>query len=1143
MKSKLIHMNRKQNRRSFFSGAWLMLLLLFPFAVHSNQTDEWRARENQVLRFGSQWKKIADLNQELNQISDVIADIRDIQLFPAGLTRLDNPTVVSIDRKIEKIEKRCLSVKAELSALRVPFTDAMTVLREMVVKEPVEGMFEVLEHKDLERINEMIEIKNEIDSLWRSIDELLLKVSAAMEIGFVQEEKSSDKEEFVQILKASLGQQAESSYRKLNAIKNSLMDRSSLAQARDMYRVEYRRVQKYLSKNKYELARKKTLNLVTRYEGRVGLDELNLELARVNFSLGHYSRVLPAAQRITKNTNQHHKSLLYVLQSLYALKEFEKVWSIGNRTDLDVHRGKHRNMIIWIIMESGIALKEKDNYSRLASRVVKGESYHFHVLHSLARSYLLSRDTSMAVSVLESASKMRPGSKIDRTASHTIKITLAELLYERGEFESALSLYFPLLKEEKDLDQVLTGIAWCYFGMGADGKAENALRKLINQKPESFLAAEAIYVMAKRFLHNAKIDWEKNVFLVSEEHRLTKLLDKVEKRIAESENPEKRIVQAATELQELITRLKKESRADYNQIISSYNRVYSIHDLVEKHYSSGSFQKVTFTEKREELLYVLDSLLIAVQKQDKNSVSKKLKIAQVNRSRAKIKSVVNKLKILRTVALLDQYRWEREYLDWQKKQFRLKESDSISAQLDSILEKEEVLRKYAYSELAAGIRKVISLGISSRDEAYLRYHLAELYYSEENDRFSEQYDQYEANFQIHNELISAQDNRKKQVKAPVAPVLVHDKSLAEYRRAVASDGDSSVTAAAFYSMGWCFNDLAQFDSAYHYMEKVAENYPLSPHAAQAWMYCGENRFEKADLEEAIRCYRAVMRYPESEYFDQALYKLAWTQYRLSNPHKAISSFLALVELGEGNKAGALLEKESMDYIAISFSETDISGELGLKKAVAFVNKFGDDQRAYSILKRLAGVYSDQGRYDMAKKSYRKLLTMYPEHPENFEVESRLLALREKGASPDETGLLKMDFYKKYSIKGFWAETQKDSSVLRKSDSAAAHHLYEAAIGFHQFALQNKDAELFDFALDAYGEYINSYPEFPLAGECHYNLAEIHFSRGRFRRAAEEYMKVSQKYDKSKYRETAAWNAIVASQQLLKQEEEKNNDDL
>jgi TolA-binding protein len=97
-------------------------------------------------------------------------------------------------------------------------------------------------------------------------------------------------------------------------------------------------------------------------------------------------------------------------------------------------------------------------------------------------------------------------------------------------------------------------------------------------------------------------------------------------------------------------------------------------------------------------------------------------------------------------------------------------------------------------------------------------------------------------------------------------------------------------------------------------------------------------------------------------------------------------------------------------------------------------------------------------------------------------------------------------------------------------------LYDAGMAYHQIALQKNDSTYYGRAAAAYRDFIGAYPRSKRANECHYNYAEILFSVGDYHQAAQEYMAVSKRYPDSKYRETAAWNAIVASQNLLKQEE-------
>jgi TolA-binding protein len=121
------------------------------------------------------------------------------------------------------------------------------------------------------------------------------------------------------------------------------------------------------------------------------------------------------------------------------------------------------------------------------------------------------------------------------------------------------------------------------------------------------------------------------------------------------------------------------------------------------------------------------------------------------------------------------------------------------------------------------------------------------------------------------------------------------------------------------------------------------------------------------------------------------------------------------------------------------------------------------------------------------------------------------------------------------MNSLWTSSRKDSLLRVSTDSLAERMLYNSAIGFHQLALQKSDSQFFNEALNAYREYIRSYPLSASANECHYNLAEIQFSIGNYKDAAEEYMAVSKRYPDSKYKETAAWNAIVASQNYLKQE--------
>ncbi|MBD3392157.1 MAG: tetratricopeptide repeat protein, partial [Chitinivibrionales bacterium] len=816
-------------------------------------------------------------------------------------------------------------------------------------------------------------------------------------------------------------------------------------------------------------------------------------------------------------------------------------------------------------MESGMALGIDTDYSRLAGMVAKEQPYHFHVLHALARSYMARGQAPTALSVLQSALRSKPRYEVDEGAYRELLLTTARAHFQNGEFDKALERFFALLDKEEDFEEALYGIAWCYIRLGKYEKAETTLRKLINQNPSSPLAAEAILLMARRYVNKAQYEWKKITYLSKEHGRLKKLADRLAEKIpADSTGPRVDTLRAArAEIESMVRRIETEQRADHDQIASQYGKALTICEMVQSHYETGSFQEMSFSESREKLLHELDSLLLAVGGDRAAAEQRRQRRSRADRDIAKVKDLVKQSRLLAAEIEIDQYRWERAYLQRKKTSLAAMiraargECDTavdsavraqcpqkqrrLVARMDSLIALEEATRSAWYDRLTVRCARLLETPLDTADEIYLRYHLGELYYEKENEVFAARHEAYEEELtRYENQMALFRDGKLLTMPAESQPPrLSHEQSMRQYMRVVEKYPNHEKTAPVRYSLAWCFSDLGRLDSAVLQMTVVARDHPQSQFAPQAWMYLGENYFDAAKLDNAIEAYQSVMKYPESEWFDEALYKLAWAQYRKSNPGKAISSFLALVDLGEGEASGkALLEKESLDYIAISFSESDVSGEKGLEQAAMFVDKLGDPDRGTQILHRLANVYRDQGRFEMAKSTYRTLLQMYPDNRNSPHVESEFLSVLDRDLDLAQASRLKTDFFEKYNRNGSWAKTQTDTAAVSTADSLAARHLYDASVSYHQLALQGNDQSLYRTAANRYKDYIRAYPKSHVANECHYNLAEILFSLGSYQNAAEEYIAVSKRYPDSKYRETAAWNAIVASQNLLKQEESK-----
>jgi TolA-binding protein len=1176
MKSAPGYWNRN-NRQLMSTGCFkkipviavIAVLMLYPFIAdaavnRAKKQDSWQVRQYLVERLTAECYKINLLSGDLAHVNDIAREIRSLELFPPEVTRIRDDSLVSLDKKTELIEKEARQISDELTALRQPLADGMAILREMVAGQPNEQMFEVLEEGDLQRIDQMIALKHRITAMWKNMDLMLAALAGQMKMTDVKTaDDAGAAGELIELVRANLGMQYVQYYNRLNALKDSLAARSAPQQVQAMLRIEINNAKKELGKGRNDVLRSRLQVLIKRYAGLRSVDDLYSFLARVEFESRNFEKTLEAASVLPDSEPAFaEQKTVYTLQSLFELGNFEAIAKYREKIQLDKLSDSHRNLILWILMETSLALGSGDDLTRMASRMVKDAPYAIHVLHALARSYVAAGNWATAISVFESARAIRLKGEADVQVRHLVLLSLAESYYQTAAYSKALPIYFELLNEQGNFEEALYGIVWCYMRTGEYTKAETSLRKLINQSPQSPLAAEAISIMAKRYITRANTEWNQVTALSKEQDRLGKLLEKTNQKMAQdsSKANQQKYLTAATELTDLLAKITGEDRTNYAEIENQYAGALRVSEMLDRYYRTGTFQENELSLQREKLLHNLDSVLAEIRDDGQIKAGMRPAFAQQRENIQQIKDLVRKNTSLKARIYIDQFRWERDYIDWLKMIAKNKQ-DSLNLRMntardsseqarialkkaacgntiDSLVTAGDSVEQAGYLRLNEACAAVLAQPIDPEDEAYIRYHMAEMQYTNENERYLRSYDAYEDQKARYDTLLAAFRNGiiDTMPVAPSAPELDHSQSMQDYFSLLEKFPQSAIVPAVYYSLAWCYSDMSKPEMAVAQMETLAVNFPQSQYTPQAWMFVGEYLFDHDNLEKAVKAYQNVMKYPDNKWFDDALYKLAWTQYRLSNPEKAISSFLALVDLGGGKiKGKSVLEKESMDYIALSFSESDMTGEKGLERATRFVQKFGDEVRGSQILHRLAKVYRDQGRYDMAKQSYKTLLTTYPNNTKNPLVEREYLGVLAKELPDTTISKLRIDFFNKYNSRSSWARAQTDSLVKAEGDSLSSQMLYDAAVAYHQLALGRNDTSWYNQALRVYKDYIKAYPLSRKANECHYNLAEIVFSLGDYRQAAEEYIAVSKRYPDSKYRETAAWNAIVASQNLLKKE--------
>lgn len=741
------------------------------------EKEVWSAKENLSQRLFAEWHKITVLSRESAALADVLDEIRNFVLYPATLTDFSDEQVVTLDKKIEQLDKQILQISAEVNAYKAPLTDAIAIFREMVVGEPVENMFDVLERGNFKRISSMLATKHTIDSLWKKTDQLLTTTMMLLGIPEENEHGAPDAEgEFFTILKANLGQQSVPYYDKLKTIKLFLIAKAVHEEQNQLFHIEYNRIKRCISDGNYKLAHKTILNALAIFSDDTTTASLKLLLARVQLLESSYQGVLETTQSMNATGTPAHLRFLYRIQSLYALQEYPAVLKEAASFDISMLQGEKRNLVLWILIESNLALKKQPPPMQLATLIVNNSTYSLHAMHAVARYYLSVKDDTTALAIFEKALRFKPTADIDRMAYDEIRIARAQLYFDRGNIDMANKLFYQLLSSNTFFERALFGIIWCYLSLNQFDKAETALRKLINQAPQSALGAEAILLLSRRYLQSATFEWNKSLYLDKEKSRLSAMLTRINsvKRSNFSQEKQNKYSYAQQELTRIIDRIAQEPKATYSSILARYDNLEKLCSFIETHYATGSFQETNFSLNRKKLLQTIDSVTLAITTKNNRSDQKNL-LSNARIERIKIHNIVEQSVQFSVNGAIDRYRFQRAYIEWEKGELKKAQqslaartldsvrvpfniadsSEKVTFRLDSLLIAEDSLQERSFTSLQERITRMLSDKCKPSDIAYFTYQRGELFYAKENVNYAQAYEQYETHYAAFTKKLSA----------------------------------------------------------------------------------------------------------------------------------------------------------------------------------------------------------------------------------------------------------------------------------------------------------------------------------------------------------------------------------------------------
>lgn len=441
------------------------------------------------------------------------------------------------------------------------------------------------------------------------------------------------------------------------------------------------------------------------------------------------------------------------------------------------------------------------------------------------------------------------------------------------------------------------------------------------------------------------------------------------------------------------------------------------------------------------------------------------------------------------------------------------------------------------------------------------FRLAELYFEKANDDYLRADEQYQED-RLRYEAGQIAD-------MPEEPERTYAQSIALFERLIKDWPQYRHIDGAYYLLAYTVQQMGDPERARDLFAELIVKRPDSAFVPEAWLRVGEYHFDYSDagditqnLELAKHAYEQAMRDEGSQFYDKALYKLAWTYYRLDNFDQAIAYFKQLVEYSDEverqtGRSGAVLREESVQYIAIALAEEDwdLDGVRDEDYGLPRVRKYLNSGQSYEreVLAQLSEFLFDRAQYTETIALYEYMIASDPTHRENPTMHEKIILALHRDMQPEAAFEVRRRLMEYYGVNSEWYTYQRrvgNDEALRYGDNIIRENLIQAATWYHEQAqnlrseaLVRRDADLlaltqarYKLAAQAYEEFLTTYPNDKEAFQWNFYYAECLYYSGQYDAAFSQY-EVVRELDlvRNEYQEISAFNAIKSLEFMIREQ--------
>jgi len=464
----------------------------------------------------------------------------------------------------------------------------------------------------------------------------------------------------------------------------------------------------------------------------------------------------------------------------------------------------------------------------------------------------------------------------------------------------------------------------------------------------------------------------------------------------------------------------------------------------------------------------------------------------------------------------------------------------------------------------------------------ITFRLAELHFETSTDRLARQ----EEAFSKELEAYQAALEKNPDAPAPESPQPDYLASIKLYRDIATRFPRFHLGDTALYMMGTLLYEMESFDeSRQSYLALVCANKyeaPLadgtnlvsssafrradyegctpwkddSTHVAEAWLRVGEIHYDLDELDPALEAYAQVMKDPEGELYDEALFRMAATLYLKRNFPEAAEKFDEFVRYADANKGlakadgAATLRQDVIKYIAKTYIEEDwdLDGRKdrlwGMSRLDRDYRDRGKERHVPEIYAALGDLMAYQTEFTDAISIWRTTLQRWPLAPAAPKIQLRIM--QAYNLLQDENGArIARDALATNYLRGteWFFANEADPDVVEEAMALAEEALVHTAIDHHATAQELRAAgdpgakAEYEIAAKAYAAYLERFPDTPTSYENRYNYAESLYYSDQYLTAAEQYSLVRDSDLDNRLQEDAAYGAVAAYEAHMTKEQQ------